>query len=190
MEAHMKEQIYELRYYDQGQWVVFYCGRTTDIDNRRTGHKSASKKGTTDVYCFIRDLEYVNIKWDIFAVLTYNKEDYVAQEDDHILKLLFANIDLTNMKKGDAKWKERTLANMAKAKKAGCNTVKEYKEWDRVERQKVRDAKAAKRLEANKPSLKERMKAKQSFKDNQVTKEKKAEANQQKTNEILKGILR
>jgi len=185
------EHIYELRYKDNNVWHTFYCGRTVNIDKRKQGHKSSSKKGHTDVYCFIRDLEFVNLQWDIFSVSTHIKENYTDEEDNHILELLFQNVDLMNMKKGDAKWMERLRANISKAKKAGCSSVKEFKEWDRVQRQVERDEKAAKRIEEeSKTPLIDRIKAQTKFTDAQKLRVMEAEAADRKANDILNQIKR
>ena len=187
----INEHIYELRYLYEDEWYTFYVGRTTDLEGRHRGHQSATNKGTTDVYCFMRDLSFVNISWDIFSVMQYDKADYIQQEDDHILECLFQNIDLMNMKKGDAKWKERTLANMSKAKAAGCKTVKEFTEWDRVQRQLEREAKAAKRLEEElKIPLIDRIKAQTKFTDKEKLRLMEAQHNQQKADAILMKLKR
>jgi len=159
----MKEHIYELRYFDQNSWHIFYVGRSKDLHARKIAHKSSAKCGAeTLVYDFIRSLKTVNIVWDIFSVLEFN--EYIQQEDDHILKLLFSGITgLQNMKKGDAKWREQTLNNIALAKSAGCNTIKDYKIWNAEQELIKNEIRHQKRIaEANEPE--------QSFHDKLVAK--------------------
>lgn len=139
--------IYELRCNINNEWHPFYVGHTNDLNKRKVAHRSAAKRGQqTLVYDFISQCQEAQVEWDIFEVSKCEDSEYIDQEDARILELLFEGVKLQNMKKGDVKWVERTLDNMDKAKKAGCKTVKEYKEWAAEQARLENERKQLKRM--------------------------------------------
>jgi len=127
--------IYELRCLIGSEWHPFYVGRTENQRQRIQGHRSSARTGNTLVYQFIRQqLTANNIPWDLFPVETYDG-DYVDQEDEHIMSLLYEGVHLKNMKKGDANWMARRQAEATDMRHRGIKSYRKYKEQLTLERQ-------------------------------------------------------
>jgi hypothetical protein len=127
--------IYELRCCINNEWHPFYVGRTEHQRQRLQGHRSSVANGTTLVYQFIREqLVPANIAWDLFPVDTY-ENDYVDQEDEHIMLLLVEGIILKNMKKGDANWMERRQLEAQDMRRRGMTSYRKYQQQLTLEEQ-------------------------------------------------------
>jgi hypothetical protein len=127
--------IYELRCCINGEWYPFYVGRTNDQRRRLNEHITSTRVGTTLVYQFIREqLEPVGVAWDLFPVETYS-DDYVDQEDEHIMTLLCQGVRLKNMKKGDATWMTRRIREAEDMVQRGISSYRKYREIVSLEQQ-------------------------------------------------------
>jgi hypothetical protein len=127
--------IYELRCCINGDWHPFYVGRTNDQRRRLNEHITSTRVGTTLVYQFIREqLEPAGVAWDLFPVDAYS-DDYVDQEDEHIMSLLYDGIRLKNMKKGDATWMTRRVAESNDMVQRGIKSYRQYKKIIDLEQQ-------------------------------------------------------
>jgi hypothetical protein len=127
--------IYELRCCINGEWHPFYVGRTNDQRRRLNEHITSTRVGTTLVYQFIREqLEPAGVVWDLFPVDAYS-DDYVDQEDEHIMSLLYDGIRLKNMKKGDATWMTRRVAESNDMVQRGIKSYRQYKKIIDLEQQ-------------------------------------------------------
>jgi hypothetical protein len=142
----MSGVIYELRCCINNEWHPFYVGRTNNPKTRMSGHRSGAKTGNTLVYQFIREqLVPADIAWDMFTVETY--EEYDEQEDEHIMGLLYDGIQLKNMKKGDARWMERRLAEAQDMQRRGVRSYRTYRQQLTLEeQQRIADERHAKWL--------------------------------------------
>jgi len=140
--------IYELRFNVENNWYSFYVGRTTRPQERFKEHQRAAKNANNEstlVYQFIKnDLIPLGIEFEMNELEQYNEEDYIDQEDEHIVRLLIEGAELKNMKKGDDNWlKERQ--NAAKdMKKRGMTSYRKYREHLSYEEQqrKIEEANA------------------------------------------------
>ena len=133
--------IYELRCCIDNEWHAFYVGRTNDQRRRLNEHKNSALTGTTLVYQFIREqLEPASVEWDLFPVEVYSG-DHTDQEDEHIMTLLYSGVRLKNMKKGDAGWMARRIAESEDMIARGIGSYRKYKETITLEQ-------ATKRAEA------------------------------------------
>ena len=127
--------IYELRCCINNEWHPFYVGRTNDQRRRLNEHRTSARIGTTLVYQFIREqLEPAGVAWDLFPVDAYS-DDYVDQEDEHIMSLLYDGIRLKNMKKGDATWMTRRVAESNDMVQRGIKSYRQYKKIIDLEQQ-------------------------------------------------------
>jgi hypothetical protein len=120
--------IYELRCCIDNEWHPFYVGRTSNQRRRLNEHRTSARTGTTLVYQFIREeLEPLAVAWDLFPVEVYS-DDYVDQEDEHIMALLYDGTRLKNMKKGDAEWMTRRVREAEDMVQRGIRSYRKYKE--------------------------------------------------------------
>ena len=145
--------IYELRCCINNEWHPFYVGRTEHQHQRLQGHRSSIINGTTLVYQFIREqLVPANIAWDLFPVDVYD-DDYIDQEDEHIMMLLVEGIILKNMKKGDATWMQRRQAEAGDMRRRGLTSYRTYRQQLTLEEQERIAAERHERwlAEKNKP---------------------------------------
>jgi len=121
--------IYELRCYINDEWHAFYVGETTNKERRLAQHRSNTVQGETAVYEFIREALIPNkIIWDMFEIETYGTEGPTDREDECIMNLLYDNVKLKNMKKGNANWmqeRERTATDM---RKRGISSYRKYRD--------------------------------------------------------------
>lgn len=120
----MREHIYELRCLIDGTWHPFYVGRTNDTNRRHNEHRLAARNAddtSTLVYQFIHnDLMPIGVEWDLATV------DAVS-EDQHIMDLLRTGVKLMNMKKGDADWMARRIAEADDMNKRGITDYTTYR---------------------------------------------------------------
>lgn len=130
--------IYELRCCINNEWHPFYVGRTSNQRRRLNEHRNAVRTGTTLVYQFIREqIEPLGVAWDLFPVEVY-AGDYVDQEDEHIMTLLYDGIRLKNMKKGDAEWMTRRIHESQDMVRRGIRSYRQYREIISLEEQTQR----------------------------------------------------
>ena len=143
--------IYELRFFAGEQWNSFYVGRTTRPKERFYEHCRNAKTANDDsylVYRFIKnELMPLGIEFEMNELERFNPEDYIDQEDEHIVSLLLDGAKLKNMKKGDANW----LANRQQAaddmRQRGMTSYRKYRETLSYEEQQRRvDDANAKRI--------------------------------------------
>lgn len=120
--------IYELRCRINNEWHAFYVGRTNNQRRRLNEHRNSVTAGTTLVYQFIREqLEPLGVAWDLFPVEAYSG-DHTDQEDEHIMLLLCSGVRLKNMKKGDANWMTRRIAEAEDMLARGINSYRQYRQ--------------------------------------------------------------
>lgn len=132
--------IYELRCCIADEWHPFYVGRTENAQRRLNEHRYHSLTGDTLVYQFIREVLTANsITWDLHPVAEYT-DDYVDQEDEHIMRLLVEGVRLKNMKKGDAGWMARREAEADDMRKRCISSYRKYRAVVTLEEQEKRAA--------------------------------------------------
>ncbi len=118
--------IYELRCNISGEWHPFYVGRTSRPDARLAEHQRDADNGNHRlVYHFIRQLDEIEITWNLFPVFSYDSMGPLNYEDQHILNLVLDGITLQNMKKGDSNWAVKQCGVSKTAYARHQKTVKE-----------------------------------------------------------------
>lgn len=179
--------IYELRAYINKQWYPFYVGRTKNPAVRIRDHKYKTKsKDQHDVYKFTVQLEESNIEWDLFPVRNYsNGPGYLEAES--MVECIKSGATLMNMKQGD-RLDEDVLNDM---KKRGIPSFKKYCSVIAKERTIEQKRKQQEQwLKDNKPSLKTRIKSKESFKRDEEAKIEKRKQVDIISASILNTIIR
>lgn len=123
--------IYELRFNVDGNWYPFYVGRTTRPEQRFKEHQYAAKNAdeqSTLVYQFIKkELMPLGIDFEMNELEQYEENDYIDQEDEHIVRLLIEGAELKNMKKGDDNWLAERQNAANDMKKRGMTSYRKYK---------------------------------------------------------------
>jgi len=122
--------IYELRFTHEGVDIPFYVGETTDLERRTTEHRygAANADFTSESkYQFIANaLKPHNIPWTLVPVIEYGSEGPEALEDEHMMILLVDGYELTNEKKGNARWMTERIAVADDMRERGIRSFKEY----------------------------------------------------------------
>jgi tRNA uridine 5-carbamoylmethylation protein Kti12 len=121
------EQIYALYYEYADERQYFYVGRTERDPKIRLGeHRSKSRKGTEDVYRFIRERCEPNgiAVWDMELLVNDQGDPTDDCEDFWVVLMIRAGHDLKNMKHGDLR-KIAQLKGLAHAR-GDFTTVKEF----------------------------------------------------------------
>jgi hypothetical protein len=132
--------IYELRM-DDG--TPFYVGESSNSSVRKMQHRQATNKEAQRlVYDFTAELDRLGIEWDLHIVDTYGNEGPTDKEAEAIIKLLQADIKLTNMRRGNANWMENYIALAKEMKIAGFTSPAKYKEHKKAQTAAERLAKA------------------------------------------------
>jgi hypothetical protein len=135
------EQIYALYYEYADERQYFYVGRTErDPKIRLREHRSKVRKGTEDVYKFIREQCQPNgiDVWEMELLVNDQGDPTEDCEDFWVVLMIRAGHDLKNMKHGDLR-KIAQLKGLAQAK-GDFTTVKEFirfrDDYERSERLK------------------------------------------------------
>jgi tRNA uridine 5-carbamoylmethylation protein Kti12 len=135
------EQIYALYYEYANQRKYFYVGRTErDPKIRLREHRSKVRKGTEDVYRFIRERCQPNgiDVWEMELLVNDQGDPTEDCEDFWVVLMIRAGHDLKNMKHGDLR-KIAQLRGLAQAQ-GDFTTVKEFvrfrEDYERSERLK------------------------------------------------------
>jgi hypothetical protein len=135
--------IYYLQYKQHDKWQPFYVGETIDVAARKKSHTSSSKTDQRRVYEFIRNtLTPANIEWDLFPVDNYGSDGPRALEHEHIMALLYDNVQLKNMKKGSQNWMANQIKIADQMRQRGTRSYKKYQEL--LSEEKKADAQARK----------------------------------------------
>jgi hypothetical protein len=123
--------IYELRFTHQGVDIPFYVGETTDHERRLAEHiygaKNADFTSETKYQFIANALDANGIPWTLVPVIEYGSEGPEALEDEHMMAILVDGFELTNEKKGNAKWMTERIAVAEDMRERGIRSFKEYK---------------------------------------------------------------
>jgi len=151
--------IYDLGYIENGIRTPFYVGETSNPEKRLKDHQRAGKNAddeSTRVYQTIHALNEAGIEWSMETLAKFGKEGPTDLEDEWIMRHLFDEHKLTNMKKGNARWLEERQEVAGDMRKRGISSYRKYRavltqeELDRkhakwIQEQKEIDQRAATR---------------------------------------------
>lgn len=125
--------IYRLCFEMDGDWIPFYVGESHKPDQRYGQHRDGGEGvDERNVYQAIRQMNADGTEWKMHIVDNYDEYGPSALEDEWVLQTLAEGYTLTNMKRGNARWMEQKLAEVAEMKSLNL-TARQYRERKKAE---------------------------------------------------------
>ena len=136
---HVPGIIYDLGFIhpDTKTRIPFYVGETTDRKARLDSHIRDTNKKFTLVYQTTKALDEEGIEWTMEWLEDYDKTGPGGPEDEWVMKHLLDGYQLTNMKKGNAKWVAEMESALIGMRKRNIRSLKQYKQILSIEQQQA-----------------------------------------------------
>ena len=130
--------------------VLFYVGRTTNIEKRMKQHLYEAGAGTEDKYVFMRDLKQKNIEWHHKVLQAVCDSDNRPWEYFYVIESIRKGSPLKNMRYGDFQHISSSRLNLFAADKSICTVddLKEKLKKEEVENQPIYKASDSVQLRA------------------------------------------
>lgn len=129
--------IYRLYFIEGTERIPFYVGESIQPDVRLAQHKRGGELNADsedrNVYAAIQQMNDAGVTWDMEIVEHYGEDGPSDLEDVWVLKTLYDQFTLTNMKRGNQQWLERMEADAQEMRKLGISSPREYRARKKAE---------------------------------------------------------